>query len=526
MGSKTEQDVYLQSLMEIASVERERPRGESSKPREFNIRYHILHNGKRTRVCKKAFIQTYSCSPKRCYRLSHLLKNNTTPTDKRGKNVSGNAIPGSVISKIRDHIESYPRKKEHYTGKDKEFLAANLNIKLIYSMFVEKERNFLLETLGDEKRLSYKFFWQYFKENYDFGFGRPVKDACVTCEELNNKIKNPLLNDNAKKAAVAELMVHKRRSKKFYNSLNETKKICEDDKKTIGISIDFMANVSLPCIPVQDLYYFRQLTLNVFGIHNLSTREMTCFVYHEGEGGKGANDVCSMIQWYINNKIDMDIVETLYIFADNCTGQNKNNTLIRYLMGLCEKSLFKEVKLIFPVRGHSFMPNDRDFGIIRRKLRKQERYYTVKEVINLIMSSSQKKNKFNVKCMKREDFVDYNTWWPKFYKKTCLSEDSYGKNVPKDKKVTFALTKYQEFRFNKNNPRTVECMVTIGGIRADSFNLRNTQVNLELPKEPAYNGKLPINALKMEDIRKTLVYITEENKQFWEEILLYPIKND
>lgn len=85
--------------------------------------------------------------------------------------------------------------------------------------------------------------------------------------------------------------------------------------------------------PVQDLYYFRHLTMNVFGIHNLGTREMTCFVYHEGDGGKGANDVCSMIQWYIDNKIDKNNVETLYIFGDNCLGQNKNNTYDDWNLG-------------------------------------------------------------------------------------------------------------------------------------------------------------------------------------------------
>lgn len=82
-----------------------------------------------------------------------------------------------------------------------------------------------------------------------------------------------------------------------------------------------MANVSLPCIPVQDIYYFRQLTVNVFGIHDFGTRKMTAFVHHEGNGGKGCNDVCTMIKWYIDNVINSE-VENLYIFGDNCSGQN------------------------------------------------------------------------------------------------------------------------------------------------------------------------------------------------------------
>lgn len=71
-----------------------------------------------------------------------------------------------------------------------------------------------------------------------------------------------------------------------------------------GICIDYMANISLPCIPVQDTYYLRQLTVNAFGIHNLATRQSTVFIYDEGEGGKGSNKVCTMLNWYIENKME------------------------------------------------------------------------------------------------------------------------------------------------------------------------------------------------------------------------------
>ncbi|CAG2063689.1 unnamed protein product [Timema podura] len=61
--------------------------------------------------------------------------------------------------------------------------------------------------------------FSYFRENYNQGFGRPIKDACRTCDELSNKIKNPILNQRSKKVAVAERMVHKRRTKTFYITL-------------------------------------------------------------------------------------------------------------------------------------------------------------------------------------------------------------------------------------------------------------------------------------------------------------------
>lgn len=216
---------------------------------------------------------------------------------------------------------------------------------------MKKEKDFLISTLGSEKRLYYKIFWQYSKENFSLGFGQPVKDACITCEELNLKTKSPFLGESAKRVAFAELLVHKRRAKKFYTSLKDVTEKCVNEPNIIedvGVCIDYMAYVSLPCIPVQDMYYFRQLTVNVFGIHNLGTRQMTVFIYHEGEGGKGSNKVCTKLNWYINNKIDKD-VETLFLFVDNCAGQNKNNSLVRMMMGFCKVKRFKNVKVIFPI---------------------------------------------------------------------------------------------------------------------------------------------------------------------------------
>lgn len=76
LSSKTEQDIYIQSLMELEPIARQRPRsdGEKSKPKSFNVNYSIRLNGLRTRVCKTSFFQTYNYSKNQLERLSHLLQ--------------------------------------------------------------------------------------------------------------------------------------------------------------------------------------------------------------------------------------------------------------------------------------------------------------------------------------------------------------------------------------------------------------------------------------------------------------------
>lgn len=93
----------------------------------------------------------------------------------RGKNVSGNALGGEIMTDIPSYLESFPVKWSHYTGKKVKYLDAKLSVKKMYEMFKEKYTY---------HKVSYKSFWSYFKENFNLRFGRPQKDTCPTCEEL------------------------------------------------------------------------------------------------------------------------------------------------------------------------------------------------------------------------------------------------------------------------------------------------------------------------------------------------------
>lgn len=71
---------------------------------------------------------------------------------------------------------------------------------------------------------------------------------CSQCEALNAKLKDKNLHDNAKRTATAELIVHKRRAKKFYTSIKEASK--GEDNETVALCFDYMQNLPLPNIPV------------------------------------------------------------------------------------------------------------------------------------------------------------------------------------------------------------------------------------------------------------------------------------
>jgi len=79
-------------------------------------------------------------------------------------------------------------------------------------------------------------------------------DTCITCEQFNVKIKSPLV-DSVKRTRTAELMVHKRRAKKFHNKIASVQQLCKERQNVIAITFDFIQNLPLPNIPVEDIFY-------------------------------------------------------------------------------------------------------------------------------------------------------------------------------------------------------------------------------------------------------------------------------
>jgi hypothetical protein len=75
---------------------------------------------------------------------------------------------------------------------------------------------------------------------------------------------------------------------------------------------------------------------------------MYCHVYHEGIGKKGGMNVALLI---VKTLQDTSILKQsnpggeLNIIFDNCSGQNKNNTVLKLALWLKEMGCFNESKL-------------------------------------------------------------------------------------------------------------------------------------------------------------------------------------
>ena len=150
---------------------------------------------------------------------------------------------------------------------------------------------------------------------------------------------------------------------------------------------DYAQNLGLPHFGEEqpaDIYYFSELTVNIFGVADVTRKptKMLAYGYHEGEGNKGGNNVASLVMKALN---DLGWLKEgregkrLSIVMDNCGGQNKNKYVLRLALYLVELNYFKVVELIFYIRGHTKNACDRLFNQLKKRWHKQQ-VYTMAQV--------------------------------------------------------------------------------------------------------------------------------------------------
>ena len=86
--------------------------------------------------------------------------------------------------------------------------------------------------------------------------------------------------------------------------------------------------------------------------------------------GKGANTIVSKLHHFLHHHGLGE--QRVHFHADNCTGQNKNNTMVQYLMCRSMVGLHKEITLSFLVVGHTKFAPDLCFGLLKRKFRREK----------------------------------------------------------------------------------------------------------------------------------------------------------
>ncbi|KAJ8891747.1 hypothetical protein PR048_004300 [Dryococelus australis] len=94
--------------------------------------------------------------------------------------------------------------------------------------------------------------------------------------------------------------------------------------------------------------------------------------------------------------------------------------------------------------------------MMKQDLWRQDRLYSLMEYTSLIASSS-KQVYFAVKLEDSTDIIDFKQGWPKNYKKSCLSMESFGRAAPRGQNKSSSPQLLHILCTKLDHPEVVEC---------------------------------------------------------------------
>ena len=198
-------------------------------------------------------------------------------------------------------------------------------------------------------------------------------------------------------------------------------------------------------------------------------------------------------------------VETLYLFLDACTGQNRNNTVVQYLHSLTASWRFDHIQHIFPTHDRSYLASDSDFAQIELSKGKQDVVYTPHDWIEIIKQSHS--NSVVTEC-EQNMFNKYNDFLEQQFKLFTKSQKTREKS---------RMTTYKMFRYRTGLPITVS--KTSSGIVMHKFNLaRQRRISILAAKE-SYRGSVPFKPAKLVDLKKMLDVIPVEKRSYFDDLI-------
>ena len=103
------------------------------------------------------------------------------------------------------------------------------------------------------------------------------------------------------------MQLHHRKAEHFYESLREHTSLAKEDPSVATSSFDFQRSLPSPVLPVEEIFYARQLWLYTFGVHDCAMNVGTMYVWDESTAKRGSNEVGSCLLHYITNYLSEDM---------------------------------------------------------------------------------------------------------------------------------------------------------------------------------------------------------------------------
>ena len=518
--TKREQDISILALLVSGKSNKADANKTNAEVRtRFFYRFDRHHD-----ICRRAFLFIYGIRETRLKRLQKLAASNALVPSLHG-NVQREPVhilEREAVNRVLDFISNYatihglpdPGRLHRPT---REIILPRSDT---YISIWQAYKSGLRAAYPEAKGVGYDSFRHLWKQALaHIKFQGPRSDLCDLCDELKNHMRFVSSREDWQRlvreyethysdADAARTFYHgqiaeaknawQRLSSKtqsvILKGLSTGSQIREQNacarRLMMHYSFDFAQQVFYPYSSQQrgKAFFKTARKCQVFGVCAEALPRQVFFLIDESEMvGKGSSVVISLLDAFFRLHGLGEQEATLH--ADNCTGQNKNNYMMWYLMWRVMNGLHKRITLSFMIPGHTKFAPDRYFGLFKIKYRKS----TIDSLEDVI------------KCVE-DSTSDNKTIAQPYGQHLGLSSRSFayrdwGPYLGKYFNPIDNVLKYNYFAFDANKPGYVEVRTKPGDQPRSLFLLKQKYMRFQ---ERRYPPEVLPEGLSLE--RQTYLY--------------------
>jgi hypothetical protein len=404
-------------------------------------------------MCRSAYLLLWNIGIRTLRNCLNYMTNQSYTFCPRVHGRSGSVSPTALSLDLREQVvqfivelagtlgeasEGRQGRRNLHTAEDKivYFLPAPFSIARLYRQFLKKYR---CENPRDANTtpLSLSSFRSIFysKPCKHIRIRSPRSDVCDECtlyrtfyrRQPESYSPGTAKTDEEKvKKWQQHLQLAKEARSVYNNDIKQAQKMLRQSKNgELGLdayvahyTFDFMQNLAIPNFAdmTKDMYFFSLRNIHVFSIRDDGEEKQFNYLYDEGDGGKGANYVISMLFYFLRHRPRHFATLAVHLHADNCCGQNKNNMVMQFFLLMVDIGFLKHVELKFMIRGHTHCTIDGGHGIIKKEWRKRD-VFNIEQAAQVIRESSPIAGMHYAVILQPENFFGWENLLTKCFKK-------------------------------------------------------------------------------------------------------------
>ena len=375
-------------------------RAATERKKDYNVFYFHSHP-----VCLQTFLFLHGIGKKRFRNLvKHYKLNGVAPrTHGNYKRKPWNAAKFEDKERALKFITNYaeahalplPGRMPHFSDYNIMLLPSDTTKASVYREYESACKQLRDDSGRSVRCFGYREFCRVWSEVLPYiRTMPPAEDICHVCQENAAKIMqsaNQTESEKKKLLVTAEQHLEKAKLQRdYYRKQVDSSKdsVKKGTLNCLSYSFDHAQQVHYPSNPQQPgpMYFKVPLKCGIFGVCDEGNRSQVNYLIDEAQTcGKGANTVISMVHHFLQHFAQNQ--EEIFLHADNCVGQNKNNAMIHYLAWRVKVGLSTSCELSFMIPGHTKFSPDRFFGMIKRKYRRT-RINTLSQLAEVVDSST------------------------------------------------------------------------------------------------------------------------------------------